>query len=241
MVSKRGGERWGGYQWEKEEGTAEESEHASKRDRETEPRIDRPAENYPLAGDFAVCERPITYESSQWGALSRCARGPTRIPPVPHARRGHAATRVSFIVDVIHRRRPRRRSHRCALGRAAFGGVRFARRRSERSEVRHVLVVTCILHREPVIHRYRVVFCYRSRSFRSRHENRRIGNSVSCALWRTTGPPERRVVPFADYGWHETRSLLGIASSVTSTIRDGVVVSSWSLLTWLSSSIYIYL
>lgn len=55
--------------------TGEGSEHASERDREAEPwpRIDRAAENYPLAGDFAVCERPITYESSQWGALSRWA------------------------------------------------------------------------------------------------------------------------------------------------------------------------
>lgn len=75
MVSKRGGVRREGDQREKEEGTGEGSEHASERDRETEPWlcIDRPAENYPLAGDFAVCERPITYESSQWGALSRCS------------------------------------------------------------------------------------------------------------------------------------------------------------------------
>lgn len=59
----------------KRRGIGEGSEHARERERETEPwpRIDRPAENYPLAGDFAVCERPITYESSQWGALSRCS------------------------------------------------------------------------------------------------------------------------------------------------------------------------
>lgn len=92
------------------------TERASERERERETArsravacIDRPAENYPLAGAFAVCERPITYESSQWGALSRCSWVHADPPPVPsYARRGTHPLRVrvsssrSRDINVVH-------------------------------------------------------------------------------------------------------------------------------------------
>lgn len=52
-----------------------------------------------------------------------------------------------------------------------------------------------------------------------------------------TNPPERRVVPFADYGWHETRLLLGIASLCVERIANHCrSILRLSLLTCLSSS-----
>lgn len=158
---------------------------ASTRARETEKPsrgrgIDRPAENYPLAGDFAVCERPITYESSQWGALSRCSWA--------HADTSWSLTHVgarirsrSFIVrpDPTSSTSP---STSACVRVCIWGGVHPIR-----SEVRHVL---CICIAKPTVNQcYRVAFCgviaSAGRSSRSRREDcGRACNSVSCAVWR---------------------------------------------------------
>jgi len=107
-----------------------------------------------------------------------------------------------------------------------------------RSEVRHVLVI-CI--REPVNHRYHVAFCGviasagRSSRFPARGLSR-LQFGIVCSVTHT-GLPERRVVLFADYGWHETR-LLDIASSVTNRILDccrGCILESTNV------SVFIYL
>lgn len=67
-------------------------------------------QNYPLAGDFAVCEGPTTYESSPV-VLSLGARGPTRIPLtfLTHARK-HAGrhARISVRSPSFTHRHPRR-------------------------------------------------------------------------------------------------------------------------------------
>lgn len=57
-------------------------------------------QNYPLAGDFAVCEGPTTYESSPV-VLSLGARWPTRIPLTFLTARRHARTSVRSYV-VLH-------------------------------------------------------------------------------------------------------------------------------------------
>lgn len=149
-IETRRGEETGRGPAREREGNRERGAgtRARERDRATEPwpRIDRPAENYPLAGDFAVCERPITYERVVSGVLSRGARGPTRIPPVSHARIEARIRSRPFIVDTFHERRPRRRPP----SRRAPGGVHPVHVRTLRGEtsLSHLAfaIAFCILH-----------------------------------------------------------------------------------------------
>lgn len=217
---------------ERGEEPGEGSRHASERDRATEPwsRIDRPAENYPLAGDFAVCERPITYDRVVSGVLSR--GGPTRIPPVPHARRG------THSLASVHRRRDPRTSStspstRSACTRACIWGCASGSHRStERSEVRRPFR-TCI--------RNRVAFCISvliQRVVPPVPGARIVAPviSTSCTVWCT------RI--FRSDVSSRSRTIDGTRRGccwVTSSVWwefltvSGVVFSDW-VLTWLSSS-----
>lgn len=90
-----------------------------------------PAENYPLAGELAVCERTDhVHGSSQWGVLSRCSWD-----PCCSSRTQRHAIRVSpasvRTVDAIQRPRRRRLCHQ-----AVHLGVAVRPSRALRGETR---------------------------------------------------------------------------------------------------------